>query len=299
MKASPLFLIFVYLIGYFTTNCNLNEDKGTFIIMDLASPNNQHKITGNLSGLSGGIVLQLNNSETISLNQNGRFEFSTRILSGQSYLVSISTQPSNQLCRVSNGSGIVASNDIKEIDVTCSQNKKIFITNASYNGDLMTAGGAGSGVEGADSRCNLDANKPIDGATYKALLVDDSNRIACTSNNCETLGVAEHKDWILNPNTTYIRSADSSIIFTTNENGIFVFGNLSSSFGNAGSELTWTGLSSGIRWSTSTRHCNLWTDSTSGDEGRVGSTDQVDFRSLRFGTGEDCNTLRKLICVEQ
>lgn len=52
----------------------------------------------------------------------------------------------------------------------------MYVTNLLYSGNL-------GGVAGADARCNSDSAKPIPNATYKALLVDGINRIACTTTN--------------------------------------------------------------------------------------------------------------------
>ena len=49
-------------------------------------------------------------------------------------------------------------------------NKKIFVTASTYTGDLRT-GGVGTGIVGADAKCNSDSNKPGTG-NYKDMLVD-------------------------------------------------------------------------------------------------------------------------------
>ncbi|GBF44125.1 hypothetical protein LPTSP2_34280 [Leptospira ellinghausenii] len=41
-----------------------------------------------------------------------------------------------------------------------------------------------AGISGLDSQCNSDENKPSGSGTYKAMVADGTNRIACTSANC-------------------------------------------------------------------------------------------------------------------
>lgn len=56
----------------------------------------------NISGLIGSIQLQNNSSESLTLTENGFNNFPTPIANGSSYSVSIQTQPSGQVCSISN-----------------------------------------------------------------------------------------------------------------------------------------------------------------------------------------------------
>jgi hypothetical protein len=56
----------------------------------------------NISGLIGSIQLQNNSSESLTLTENGLNNFPTPIANGSSYSVSIQTQPSGQVCSISN-----------------------------------------------------------------------------------------------------------------------------------------------------------------------------------------------------
>jgi len=78
----------------------------------------------NLAGTGGGLVLQNNLKDTMSVNANGRFTFANPVASESSYSITISAQPSApaQICGVVNGSGI-ATADITNVEVNCGHNE--------------------------------------------------------------------------------------------------------------------------------------------------------------------------------
>lgn len=101
----------------------------------------------------------------------------------------------------------------------------IFATAATYDGDLRTAGGGATGIEGADNLCALAKDNeqpalPGTGSEYRAPLIDSGNRVACTSIN-RAGGSSEHVDWVLGANTSY-KLPDGTVVFTTNASGIFL-----------------------------------------------------------------------------
>ncbi|MEC4684419.1 MAG: RCC1 repeat-containing protein [Nitrospirota bacterium] len=78
----------------------------------------------------GGIVNELGDGETVVLLNNGRdkleitangvFAFSTPVSDLATYDVTVETQPSNQYCRINNGSGTINGEDITDITIRCS-----------------------------------------------------------------------------------------------------------------------------------------------------------------------------------
>ena len=80
-----------------------------------------YRVGGTAQGLGGtGLMLLNNGSERLAVPADGRFVFASALAGGASFSVSIASQPSRQLCSVSNGSGSVASADISSIAVSCS-----------------------------------------------------------------------------------------------------------------------------------------------------------------------------------
>ena len=148
------------------------------------------------------------------------------------------------------------------------------------------------GITGADAQCNLSPPKP---GTYKALLVDGTTRVACTSALCAMNGAVEGSDWVLAPNTAYVREDGTTVIGTTNSAGIFVFP-LDASIGTAGLSY-WTGLSSD--WTTSVDTCSGWTQ-VSGAIADQGLADASDSQAIN-GVSANCSDLAGAFfaCVEQ
>ena len=185
-------------------------------------------------------------------------------------------------------------------DSTNTPKYKTFITAAKFNGDIQSAGGQATAIESADSLCMADANKPTDSSTYKAMLVDGTNRLACTTSLCSG-GVSEHIDWVLQPNAAYYRSDGTTLILKTNADGVFDFGasdtlSLSNSFDTVASTY-WTGLM-GDWTSNPNDRCLGWTLPDYGPTlGAYGLGDQTNSSSI--GGTDFCNAVRRLVCVQQ
>ncbi len=77
-------------------------------------------IGGTVSGLPGGqsIVLLNNGRDSLTLASNGAFVFGGLVPFGDSYLVTITTQPASANCVVANGSGTV-NGDVNNVQVSC------------------------------------------------------------------------------------------------------------------------------------------------------------------------------------
>jgi hypothetical protein len=96
-------------------------------------------IGGTVYGLEGsGLVLQNNAGDDLSINNNGEFTFSTPLIDGSGYAVSVKAQPSDpaQTCTVNNGAGTLSGVDVTNVSVTCST-------------ETFTVGGTVSGLEGS------------------------------------------------------------------------------------------------------------------------------------------------------
>jgi uncharacterized repeat protein (TIGR01451 family) len=101
-----------------------------------------HSVGGTISGLAPGnsVGITLNGSVTLDAMANGSFAFPIPLDYGQSYSVSVSTQPTspNQTCTVTNASGRVAASDVTSVVVTCAA-------------DQYTIGGTVSGLSAGNS----------------------------------------------------------------------------------------------------------------------------------------------------
>jgi len=79
-----------------------------------------YTIGGTVSGLArGGLVLQNNGGNSLAVSIDGAFSFSSAIVSGGTYSVTVLTPPSGQRCAVANASGSIASANVTNVTIAC------------------------------------------------------------------------------------------------------------------------------------------------------------------------------------
>jgi len=184
--------------------------------------------------------------------------------------------------------------------VACTQCKTFVMAGTAGDGNLLANGrninsNVTTGVGGADALCMDDFDYPGTGV-YKALIVDGINRIASVSPNTGDGQV----DWVLQANTNYYRADGTTLVMTTDANGLMVFAV------NGGSDLTnpfipdtfnyWTGLASD--WQTSNDTCGTWNNNQNTSVGNMGLGSATTFEAID-STSNNCDVTRKLLCVEQ
>jgi hypothetical protein len=103
---------------------------------------NAYTAGGTVSGLNGTVTLQDNGADNSPLSTNGAFTFATPIAEGSSYNVTVQTQPTEQTCTVTNGSGTMGAADVTNVSVNCVTNSTTLA--ASSTGTIPVNGGSGS-----------------------------------------------------------------------------------------------------------------------------------------------------------
>lgn len=95
--------------------------SGTNNTILVSCSTNTYTIGGTISGLGNAlsVVLLNNGGNALSITADGSFTFSSPMAAG-SYSISIGTQPQGQACVITNGTGTVATTNIDNISVTCS-----------------------------------------------------------------------------------------------------------------------------------------------------------------------------------
>lgn len=101
------------------TNKSSPKFYGLFSLVSPSSNISQFSVGGLVSGLNGTVVLQNNLTDSITINSNGAFTFSTLLSLNSTYSVTVLTQPSSQTCTVSNAIGTISNTNIVNINVTC------------------------------------------------------------------------------------------------------------------------------------------------------------------------------------
>jgi hypothetical protein len=167
---------------------------------------------------------------------------------------------------------------------------KMFVTTSTYTGATI------GGITGADAKCASDASKPATG-TYKAFLVDDTNRIACTTANCSG-GASENKNWVMKASTPYTR-VDGTAIGTTTAAGIFpaFITNPISTTGDVLFGNIRTGMAFAKDWTSRVNgHCTNYTVSTGTSTDGDASSGTTNYLYVNGGA---CSGAKSLLCVEQ
>ena len=92
-----------------------------------------YSIGGTISGLSGTVVLQDNGGDDLSISSNGPFTFTTPVVGGAGYDVTVASSSSGQTCTTSGGAGTVSSANVTSVVISCAP--------PSYHDDFNRADG--------------------------------------------------------------------------------------------------------------------------------------------------------------
>lgn len=104
-------------------------------------------VGGSVTGLASGSLTLLNNGDTtppLTVSSNGAFTFGAPMVTGGTYAVSVSAQPTGQLCSVGKATGVVSNANINSVTVTCASNSG----SGGTNPVPVTVGGTVTGLTG-------------------------------------------------------------------------------------------------------------------------------------------------------
>ena len=141
------------------------------LLLSACGGGNDATVGGTLSGLGSGatLVLQNNNSDSLSLTTNGNFTFRATLLANAAYAVSVATQPVGQTCSVANASGTINANDdaVSNVLVTCTTSASVAGTVAGLPaGTSVTLSNAGNPLAIASNGAFAFPGILAVGATY-------------------------------------------------------------------------------------------------------------------------------------
>jgi hypothetical protein len=164
-----------------------------------------YSIGGAVSGLVGTVVLR-NGTENLSVSANGGFAFANRLLTGQSYSVSVQTQPSGQNCTVSNGSGIVGTSDVTNVAVNCTTTVVTYSIGGTVTGLQegkvrlrLTHGSSSSTIDvNSSGPFNFDPDKVPSGDTYSVSVDQQPPKQTCSVTNGTGTATADVRDVAVN-----------------------------------------------------------------------------------------------------
>ncbi len=121
---------------------------------------NAYTVGGTVAGLNGsGLILQDNGGNDLTVVSNGPFVFPAPVTSGDTYSVTVLSQPAalSQTCTVSAGAGTVTNTNVVNVAVTCTTNQY------TVGGVVSGLGGNGNGgtIAGLALQLNGGAAAPI------------------------------------------------------------------------------------------------------------------------------------------
>ena len=151
--------------------------SGDVTHIDVSCITDTFSIGGSVLGLTGtGLVLRNNGEDDLPISTNGEFTFNTTVLSGETYGVTVFTQPINpiHICTVTDGSGTVGSESVTNVRVICTAVVDPLFEDQWH---LQNTGQAG-GTAGQDVNVLPVWDAGIMGAGVRIAIVDDGLEIA-------------------------------------------------------------------------------------------------------------------------
>jgi hypothetical protein len=128
----------------------LGTVAGTVTDVRVDCTTNSFAVSGNVAGMTGTVVLQLNGTQNLSLTANGTFLFATQLPYGTPYSVTVLAQPTGQLCSVSAGTGTIVA-AVSNVQVDCT----------TLPVSTKTVGGSASGIVGTGLTISLNGSSTL------------------------------------------------------------------------------------------------------------------------------------------
>jgi hypothetical protein len=140
-----------------------------------------YTIGGTVSGLTGtGLQLQDNGGNTLSVTANGSFTFSTKLPSGSTYDVTVSSQPTGQTCTPTNNTGTVGSSNVTSVVVTCSSaTYTISVAVTGLTGSVELQDDQGATLTFSSNNTQTFSNTYASGAAYTVSITSQPLTVSC------------------------------------------------------------------------------------------------------------------------
>lgn len=104
-------------------SCSVSASSGTIADADVTVAvncvTNNYTVGGTVIGYVGAGIVLRNNGVDLSVTATGTFTFTTRVATGSSYAVSLTSQPAGMVCGVTNATGTIANANVTNVIVNC------------------------------------------------------------------------------------------------------------------------------------------------------------------------------------
>lgn len=204
--------------------CSVSNGSGT--VQGLAVRNvavvcatNTYSVGGTVSGLSGGVTLQLNGGSSRTLSANGSFVFPVALAQGSAYAVTVFTQPASQTCTVANGAGTVNAT-VSNVQVVCSTNTYTVGGTVSGLSGTLVLQNNGTDDKAVSANGSFTFSSPVAvGASYNTTVQTQPVGQTCAvSNSSGTIGGANVTNVAVtcNTNTTTLSISPAVLVVPVN-----------------------------------------------------------------------------------
>jgi hypothetical protein len=149
-----------------------------------SNPVSTYSVGATISGLSGTIVLQNNETDDLTITENGSFTFSTEINDDATYEVTVKTQPDSQICTVSHGAGTISDADITNITISCVTNTySIGGTISGLSGTVVLQNNSSDDLTITENGDFTFSTAVSDGGSYEVTILTHPSGQVCTVSN--------------------------------------------------------------------------------------------------------------------
>ena len=193
-----------------------------------------YTIGGTTSGLTGTVVLQNNGGDNESVS-TGSFTFDAALADSAAYAVTVLTQPSGQTCVVSNGSGTVASANVTNVSVSCSNDDSTAPVRSAGSPSGSQSAGTTQVTLSLTTNENATCKYSTSAGTAYSSMTDTFSTTAGTSHSSTITGLSNGNSY-----NYYVRCTDGSNANSDDYTISFSVTSPSSSGGGGGSPAMWT-----------------------------------------------------------
>ena len=138
------------------------------------------------------MVLQNNGGDNLTISADGSFAFPVEITDGTAYAVTVFTQPDEQICTVSNGSGTLGGAVVDAVAVVCINSYAVGGTVSGLIGTVQLQNNGGDTLSVSANGAFVFATALADGAGYSvAVLFQPVGQVCAVSNNTGVLSGAD------------------------------------------------------------------------------------------------------------
>lgn len=151
-----------------------------------------YRVSGSVTALQGtGLVLINNQTERLTITANGAFTFSRLQEDGSQYNVEVLQQPTNQLCRVDNPTGVINGSNVNSVVVVCGTRTVGGTLTGLLGGQLELQNNGTDNLIMQQNGSFTFATTFYDGATYAVTVsVPPSSQVCEVSNGSGTVAGA-------------------------------------------------------------------------------------------------------------